>query len=87
MKLHTLESDLLIIHILSPKILYFVMFFHKTFLKLSSGFLYQFSIIPDVLSILGKLGRIIHLFVNSITGINFLVKKHFIHNTICQNKT
>lgn len=82
MKPHTLESDLLIIHILSPKIL----LFHKTFLKLSSGFLYQFSIIPDVLSILGKLGRIIHLFVISITGINFLVKKHFIHN-ICQNKT
>lgn len=75
-----------IIHILSPKILYFVMLFHKTFLKLSSGFLYQFSISPDVLRILGKLGIIIHLFVISITGINFLVKKHFIHK-ICQNKT
>lgn len=60
------------------------MLFHKTFLKLSSGSLCQSSIIPDVLSILGKLGRIIHLFVISITGINSLVKKHFIHN-ICQN--
>lgn len=66
MNLHTFECGLFYRHILkSFTSLQYT--FYKTFLKLSPGSLNQFGMVSEYfLNILGKLGRIILLFVISI---------------------